>query len=191
VRSARARCAVDAWIGPGWTLLERHERSVAAAPDAALGAMAGLTLRELPAVRALFALRGLRFDAGQTLRGFFSTAPFVVLAEEPGRELVSGVLVAARGAASGRRWTPASSDEFRRALGTAPFAAIATFRAEPRGATTLLWTETWARTRGLARPIFGAYWLVIGPWSAWIRRMFLHAARAKAERAASGARRSR
>jgi hypothetical protein len=181
-RPSRARCLADDWAGAGWILLEHHDIEVAAPPHAALAAVAGLRLRELPAVRALFWLRRLRHSGDATLRDFFTTAPFVRLAEEPGRELVSGVLyprsdVGASGA-------PASAHAFRRALRAAPLAAIATFRAEPRGQGSLLWTETWVRTRGArARVAFGAYWLVIGPWSAWIRRMFLRAGRASAERA--------
>jgi hypothetical protein len=182
VRPSRPRCAADGWLGPGWSLLERHELVVAAPPATALAALSALRLRELPAVRALFSLRGLRHSAETTLRDFFSTRPFVILAEDPGRELVAGVLRAPLGPGGG---SPATASAFARALGTAAFAAIATFRADPRPDGALLWTETWALTRGVrARVAFGAYWLAIGPWSAWTRRMFLRAARARAEGAA-------
>jgi hypothetical protein len=186
----RAPCALDRWLGPGWRLVERHEVATVAPPARALEALARLRLREMPAVRALFALRRLRADPDQTLREFFSTTPFVLLDEVPGAELVGGVLLPSgkRRRGSARRHQPRSPAEFEAALATAPFAAIATFRAEPRErARAVLWTETWVRTRG-ATPsaLFSAYWLAIGPFSAWIRRIFLREARRRAE-ASSGA----
>lgn len=185
LRSSRPRCAVDDWLGPEWTLLERHEIAVAAPPATALAAMTTLRLRELPAVRALFTLRRLRYSADMTFRDFFSAAPFVQLAEVPGREFASGVLLPDRRGEAVRCGPPASPAAFGRALQTAPFAAVATFRADPTAGGSLLWTETWARTRGArARLAFGAYWLAIGPWSALIRTTFLKAARARAQRAA-------
>lgn len=177
----REPCVIDRWAGPGWRLLERHELQVRAPAAVAVEAVARTTLAELPAVRALFALRGLGFSKEMTLREFFSAPPFVWLEEEVGREAVFGVLVPPAG--PGGRKRPASPAAFREALGAAPFAALGTFRAEPQGTGVRLWTETWSRTRGAAPSlIFGAYWLLIGPWSAWTRRMFLRAARARAER---------
>ncbi len=182
--SPRERCALDRWVGDGWTALERHEVHVRAAPAAALGALAALTIRELPWVRALFVLRRLPFEPGMTLREFFSTSPFVMLDEAPGRELVGGVLLPAREppGRGGVRRVPSTPAEMRIALSRAPVAAVATFRCEPEDGGARLWTETWVRTRGAAATaLFGAYWLAIGPWSAWIRRMILRAARRRAE----------
>jgi hypothetical protein len=173
----RAPCLVDRWAGPGWRLLERHEISTPGPPAAALAAFSGLRIRDLPAVRLLFALRGLRFSADMTLLEFFSTQPFVLLEEAPGSEIVGGVLLPPRGA-SGRRSGPSTPAAFRDALPGSPLAAVATFRADAAPAGSRLWTETWARTSGpFATAAFGAYWLAIGPWSAWIRRMFLRRAR--------------
>ena len=183
----RPFCALDRWIGPGWRLLEHHRIDVGAPPAAALDALTRIRLGELPAVTALFALRRLRFSKDMTFREFFSTAPFVLLEEEPGREIVGGVLIPPSGG-DGSREPPASAVEFRKVLPSSLFAALATFRAEPVGGGSRLWTETWVRTRGTGPGfLFGAYWLAIGPWSAWIRRMFLRAARDRAERAAPGA----
>ncbi|MBI5071057.1 MAG: hypothetical protein HZB56_22800 [Deltaproteobacteria bacterium] len=179
-RAPRDSCVIDRWAGQGWRLLERHELQVRAPAAVAVEAVASTTLAELPAVRALFAVRGLRFSKEMTLRAFFSTPPFVWLEEEVGREAVFGVLIPPAG--PGGRKRPRSPAEFREALGAAPFAALGTFRAEPEGDGVRLWTETWSRTRGVVPSLtFGAYWLAIGPWSAWIRRMFLRAARTRAE----------
>ncbi|GAO02038.1 hypothetical protein [Anaeromyxobacter sp. PSR-1] len=174
-RAPRARCALDGWAGEGWTLLERHALAVASPPEVALSAALALRLSDLPAVRALFTLRRLGHAPDQALRDFFSAAPFAMLADEPGREWVFGVQ---RPAAA--RHGPAA---FAGALAAAEFAAVGNFRAEPRDGGALLWTETWVRTRGRRAGLaFGAYWLAIGPFSAWIRRMILRAARARAER---------
>jgi hypothetical protein len=178
----RDPCRIDAFTGPGWKLVERHAVEVAAPPSVALAALRALRLRDLPAVRVLFALRGLRSDPAMTLDALFSSAPFVSLDEEPGREWVAGVLVPPRDGA-GRREPPRSPDAFRSAVAAgAPLAAIVTFRAEPAGGGSRLWTETFTRTHGRAASlVFAGYWLAIGPFSAWIRRAFLDAARQAAQ----------
>ncbi len=87
--------------------------------------------------------------------------------------MVFGILTA--------RPPPASPDAFRRAAPTAHLAAVASFRAEAAPGGARLATETWTRTSGRTAALaFGAYWLAIGPWSAWIRRLILRAARARA-----------
>ncbi len=174
------RWAVDDWTGPGWWRLEHHQILVAAPPAAALEALAGLTLKELPAVRALLTLRRLRFSPEMTLLEFFSTPPFTSLETIPGKEIVGGILLPGR-SADGARRRPATAAEFRAALETARVAAIASFRADAVAGGSRLATETFVRTRGaLPAALFSAYWLVIGPFSAWIRRMFLAAARRRA-----------
>jgi hypothetical protein len=179
----RAPCLVDRWVGTGWRLVERHELHVRARPAAALEAFAAVRIRDLPPVRVLFALRGLRASPDTSLGELFSTPPFVLVDAEPGRELVGGIMLPPRDP-SGRRRPPLTPYAFRAALREAPVAAVATFRAEPAAAGARLWTETWVRTSGaVAGVAFGAYWLAIGPWSAWIRRLFLRAARERAEAA--------
>ncbi len=186
----RPPCAIDRWVGPGWRLLERHAVGVAAPPAVALNALASLRLREMPAVRGLLALRGLGRPPETTLLEFFSTSPFVLLEDVRGTELVAGVMIPGHGAGGDgpARRLPRSPAEFERSLADAPLVAIATFQADPGERDTILWTETWVRARGAFATIaFSAYWLAIGPWSAWIRRIFLREARRRAE----GAERSR
>jgi hypothetical protein len=176
----RPPCAIDRWVGPEWRLLEKHAVEIAAQPGVALDALVRLRLRELPAVRGLLTLRGLGRPPETTLLEFFSTPPFVLLEEVRGTELVGGVMIPGR-AAGGHgpaRRQPRSPAEFERSLADAPLAAIATFRAESGERGTILWTETWVRARGAFPTIaFAAYWLAIGPFSAWIRRIFLREAR--------------
>ena len=181
LRIPTSRWAVDAWTGPGWKQLSRHQTLAAAPPQIALAALTGLRVRELPAVRALFALRRLKYTPDQTLLEFFSTSPFTKLDEIPGKEIVGGILLPGR-SADGVRRQPATPEEFRTALESAPVAAIATVRVDPVKGGSRLATETFVRTRGaLAGALFSAYWLPIAPFSSWIRRMFLDAARVRAE----------
>lgn len=176
---ARPACALDRWLPPGARRLERHAIRVAAPPAAAFHAIGSVTLRDLPAVRALFALRSIPFSPAMTLREFFGTAPFFVLEEEPASEVVFGVVGPLSRGPAGRPASPADLSEAARRSGVA---AVGNFRSEPAQGGARLWTETWALAPGAgARIAFGAYWLAIGPFSAWIRRMFLRAGRARAE----------
>ncbi len=183
-RAVRAPAELDRWLPPGARRLELHALEVPAPPAEALAAVLALTLRELPAVRALFALRGLAFDPGMPLRAFFSTAPFAILADDPGGEVVFAV-----GAppAAWRLVRPASPslepEAFRAAAGRLPFVAVGGFGAAPAPGGATLWTETWVSTSGVAATAaFTAYWLAIGPFSAWTRRMFLRGARGRLAR---------
>ena len=180
--NGRPACALDGWR-EGFRLLEAHALPIAAPPARALEALAETRISEMPIVNALFTLRGLGVPAERTLRAAFSTTPFTIVEEEPGREFVFGVMLPPRGRSA--RDVCASPTAFREALAAAPLGVVANFRAEPREGGSLLWTETWARTRGTGPALaFGAYWLLIGPFSAWIRRIFLRTARRRAERAA-------
>lgn len=183
-RPVRRPAELDRWLPPGARRLEHHALEVKAGPAEALAAVGALTLRELPAVRALFALRGLAFDPGMTLRGFFSTAPFAILADDPAREVVFAV------GAPPAAWRPLRSaspsleaEAFRAAAARLPFVAVGSFGAAPAPGGATLWTETWVSTSGLpAAAAFTAYWLAIGPFSAWTRRMFLRGARERLAR---------
>jgi hypothetical protein len=182
-RPARAEPArVDGCLPCGAWCLEHHGVEVPAAPGAALAAALAVGLRDVPLVRALLVLRGLPHDAGGHVGAFFSTPPFLVLDEEPGREVVFGVAGPfwqwRRGSAPGR--VPRTPTEFRAALAEGRIAAIGNFRADPLPGGARLWTETWvsAPRRG-DRLVFFVYWTVVGPFSAWIRRLLLGAARRK------------
>jgi hypothetical protein len=129
----------------------------AAEPVRAFEAALSVPLSDLPLVRALFGLRGIPFRPSMTIRAFFSTPPFALLEEERGRELVFGI---SRGGMT----------------------AVGNFRADPAPCGAVLSTETWVETRGRrARAVFALYWLAIGRFSAWIRRMMLAAAARRAE----------
>jgi hypothetical protein len=174
---------IDAWLPRGAWKLEHHAIDVEVEPGAALAAIDGVRLRDVPIVGALFAVRGLPYDPEDSLARFFSTSPFLILDGEPGRELVFGVVGPfwqwRRGRLPPR--IPRTPEEFRAALVEGRMAAIGNFRAEPIPGGSRIWTETWAFAplRHQAA-LLSCYWLLIGPFSAWIRRMLLVAAHRRA-----------
>lgn len=174
---------LDGWLPVSAWRLEHHGIDVAGEPGAVLDAATAVGLRDLPVVRALFTLRGLPHEPTTSLRAFFSTPPFVVLEEEAGRELVFGVVGPfwqwRRGSRPPR--VPATPGEFRAALAEGRMAALGNFRVEPGAAGVRLWTETWVFAPGARQALpFTSYWLLVGPFSAWIRRLMLRAARRRA-----------
>ena len=152
---------------------ERHSVRVDATPEAALAAARETRLEEVPLVSILFRLRGLRAAprgpiwASLQAQGFRLHDPETV------------VLI-------GRPWSPRggirSGEDFVHF--TEPgYAKIATdLRAFPDGAGALLATETRVfLTDATSRRRFAAYWLVIRPFSGLTRRLWLRAAKRRAE----------
>jgi hypothetical protein len=110
---------------------------------------------------------------------------FLLLAEEPMREIVIGTVVLAP---PGTRFSGERTPERFRALEAPGFAkATMNFVVEDRGGETcVLTTETRVHaTDPSARRRFAAYWRVIYPGSALLRRMWLRAIRLRAEAANS------
>lgn len=176
---SRGAALLDGWLPAGAWKLEHHAVTVPCEPAAGLEAVGALRLRDVPIVGALFSLRGLPFRPESTLREFFSSPPFLVLDEAPGGELVFAVVGPfwqwRRGRVPAR--LPATVAEMRAAMAEGRMAAIGNFRADPAPGGSRLWTETWVHApRWGQRVLFTGYWLLIGPFSAWIRRIFLAAA---------------
>jgi len=115
--------------------------------------------------------------AGEPILDVATRTSFIVLAEEPDREIVLGTLVGApEGWKPSRKGTPA---DFK-ALHQPGFALAAmNFRLEGDEAepgTTVVTTETRVyATDANSRDRFARYWRVIYPGSALIRRMWLRA----------------
>jgi hypothetical protein len=160
---------------PEYDFRERHSRHVAAPPERVFAAVRELCADDTPAVRVLFRLRGLRGDTRRPIFDQMERFGFVVVAEEPGRELVV--------AAIGQPW--------RLRGGTRPRGVDFRTFAEPGFAKMALnWrledgtlsTETRVRlTDAQARRAFRRYWLVIRPFSGLIRRAWLRAVARRAE----------
>jgi hypothetical protein len=134
---------------PVYEVWERHSVALPVAPDKALQLALATPAAPDAIVRTLMRLRGLGVPPG-SLEQFATTPPF--------REL-------------GR-----STTEFAAGLSPRGLEIAFDFRAEPRSRGSLLTTETriHARTRR-ARRLFRLYWLVVGPFSALIRRRWLKA----------------
>jgi hypothetical protein len=175
---------LDDWLPDGAWKLEHHAIEMPVPPAQALEAIGDLRQSEAPIVRALMTMRGIPVGDERTLREFFTSPPFISLAEDPGRELVAGIVGPFWQFGHGRMPAelPSTPEEFRLALEGGRIAAIANFRADPLpGGGSRLWTETWAfAPQAGDRRTFTAYWLAIGQFSAWIRRMFLSAAKRRA-----------
>jgi hypothetical protein len=139
-------------------------------------------LRFLPA--RLFRRREPLIRAGTPLYDLMLAEGFVPLAEEPGREIVLGVVGrfwTLRGGSSGVVATP---EDFL-AFETPGYAKAAiNFLVEREGAGSRIRTETRvATTDPASRRSFRRYWLVVRPGSGLIRREWLRAAKRRLERA--------
>lgn len=183
-------------VMPSYHFHETHAIDVRASPEAALDAVrslrpgdvrlltALLSLRNLPA--RLFGRRPPVWSSESSLLDQLLARGFVVVAENPDRELVVGVV--------GRFWRPDawSSDQVQSPVSDGQeFVAFdlpgyakasANFLVEPAGALTRVTTETRIQaTDSAARRKFAPYWALIRPGSGLIRRDLLRAVRRRAE----------
>jgi hypothetical protein len=172
-----------------WDVRSRHEVAVEASADETFRAMREVDLgRSLP-VMALFAVRAVphlltgnaQLRRSITLDSLLENG-FVILAEEPEREVVLGAV--------GRFWRPDSGIERIESAAfedyDRPGFAKAAFNltVEERGpSSSLLATETRVHcTDDSARRKFALYWRVIGPFSGVIRQLMLRDVKRAAER---------
>lgn len=186
-------------FAPIYEFAEFHSIRIHAPRDRVFQAILDVTPAEITLFRALTWIRRggqtgkesiLSPPPGEPILSLALRTSFLKLAEEPGREIVVGTLVAApkevasdelRVARFKEHGTP---DNFK-ALQTPGFALGAmNFRLEDAGnGETLVTTETRVHaTDASTRRRFAAYWRMIYPGSALIRVMWLRAIRARAER---------
>jgi hypothetical protein len=178
---------------PHYDILEHHAVDVDAPVDEAYRAVKDVDLARSPVVLALLAARGLpRLFTGAVkpkrrlqLDDILESG-FVVLGEEPGRELVLGIV--------GKFWQLSSGvhrlepDEFV-GFDTPGFAkAVWNFvvTARPGGGSTVVTETRVACTDHDARRKFEWYWWLIGRFSALIRRIVLGQIKREAETAKVG-----
>jgi hypothetical protein len=171
---------LDAFL-PAYDVWEHHQVSVRAEPIAAYRAMETVRLSDSWVVSALLRLRGLKAPRTTLAAGLRSR--FVVLREEPGREVVFGL--------AGRFWRPrgnirdldsAAAFESFEESGFAKTAWNFVFTGETGG--TRISTETRVRCFGAAsRMKFRAYWTLVGPFSGLIRMEMLRLIKRRAESA--------
>lgn len=156
---------------PRWEVGEVHQRGVPAGPEACWQAIRATDFRDSRLIRALFRLRGLSPELGDL--DSFVAEGFERVAEEAGREIVLGLAGGIRGRRLVRFPIPAAGLS---ALDAPGVIAIAwNFSLERLGPRTCrVRTETRVRTTSPGvRAAFRAYWFVVGPFSALIRRRML------------------
>ena len=182
---------LDRWM-PDYDVHEVHSTRIRARPLDIHRVLFQVTADEVWLLRALMTVRGLgarRADGSRPLLETAQAGGFAVLAEEPGREIVLGVM--------GRFWQ-LRQRSIRRIGSPAEFASFAepgfaraamNFLIEPLdGGVCLLTTETRVRaTDARARRAFRAYWTLVHPGSAFIRRMWLRALKRRAEAGSAAA----
>ena len=186
-RAGRAESRLDSFA-PAWQFHEVHALRVAAPPARVYEAIKRVRADEIVLFRTLtWIRRGGRplppgiLDAGdrEPLLDVATRSGFVWLADEPARELVVGTVVIAP---PGTRGT-LTPEVFRKPLPDGFALATMNFVVRPDGPSgSWLSTETrvFANSAG-ARRRFAAYWRVIYPGSALIRRMWLRAIQRRAE----------
>lgn len=183
---------------PDYQFREHHEIRIAASPERVFAAVREVTAREIRFFLLLTWIRSPRIRrapesilaprADQPLLDVALRSGFVLLAEEPPKEIVIGTLL-------GRRPPGITTPEAFRALDTPGVSkAVMNFRIEEDGSSGCrLITETQVFSIGeSARRDFGIYWRIIYPGSSLIRYMWLDAIRRRAEGppGAGGAQRS-
>jgi hypothetical protein len=172
---------------------EVHTAWVPATPERALEAVKAVESDEVLLTRLLFEARFLParllrrreplIRPRTPLYELMLAEGFVLLGEEPGREIVLGVVGrfwTLRGGSSSVVETP---EEFLAFEAPGYAKAAINFLAEPEDGGTRLRTETRiATTDPASRRSFRAYWLVVRPGSGLIRREWLRAAKRRLER---------
>jgi hypothetical protein len=193
VRIATPRTQLDQFV-PAYQFSEFHYIRIAAPKEQVYRALKLVTADEITLFRMLTWLRRFGRSGPESILNppphvpLFDVAArtsFLVLAEEPNREVVLGTLVVAP-----RGWRPRGKptpDGFKELIVTANVPGFASaamnFRIEDAGQTACtLTTETRVyATDASTRRLFAPYWRVIYPGSALIRRMWLRAIARRAE----------
>jgi hypothetical protein len=185
---ARAAIGLDDLI-PTYDVRSRHEGVAMAPARDVWAAVDRLRFADAsPWVRVLLRLRGIPDLSHLTLRRSLDRLGFRVLVDRPGEELIAGVM--------GRFWaldergtslvTPVDGRELIEFDVPGYAAAVLSLRLEPvdEGRTRIV-TETRVRgTDAAARRRLAAYWLLIRPFSGFLRRDLLRAVARLAEVAA-------
>jgi hypothetical protein len=162
---------------PVYDFAEHHSTRLNATPAAALAAVKEVTPGEMPWVRRLLLLRGIRSPRDRPL-----AVQLVELGFEPivdtEDELVLGYVGQPWKLRGGSRRRLGSSSEWASFDEPGYAKAALSFRVS---GGALLETETRVRlTDAAARRRFRLYWLLIRPWSGLLRRSWLRAARRRA-----------
>jgi len=175
-------------VVPAYSFGEHHETLIAAPPERVYESVRAVTASEIRLFRLLTWLRSPRIPGRnrESILNPAADAPilevavrtsFVVLREEPGREIVVGSIVCC-----GRSRPPRTALEFASAEGSLARAVMNFHLVPERAGHTRLITQTRIATNDPSSTRrFAAYWRVIYPGSAFIRARWLDAVKRRAE----------
>ena len=163
---------------PRFDAVERHEISVRSVPARVWSAVRELDMAESGIVRALYRLRGLPPSA-MRLEGL-ERLGFLRLSERPESELVYGL--------AGKFWTPTGHlqhldlEDFRGFSQPGFAKAVWGFRLDDDAIGVRVSTETRVLCLDAGSCVrFKLYWLLVRPFSGWIRREALRLIKRRAE----------
>ena len=176
-------------FAPLYQFNELHSVRIRAPQAAIYRSIKEVTAAEVTFLRALTWLRRLgrasresvlNPPSDEPLLGVATRTGFLLLADDPERELVVGILVIAPAGVK----RPATPEQFKELAVSGVAKAVMNFRIEDGGGESwLLSTETRVHaTDASAQRRFARYWTVIRPGSSFIRRMWLRAIKRRAER---------
>ena len=179
---------------PTYDFNEVHVRWVGAPPERAYEAIKTATAGEMPLVRLLFGIRslpgkltgkgGLPAAKDESLYEQMLGFGFTILDEQPGRQVIVGVIDQAWKLNGGETAPIRGADDFLAFAESGFIKAAMSFELAEQAGGTRLRTETRVQaTDPVARRKFGRYWRLIRPGSGAIRRSWLRAAKRRAERA--------
>jgi hypothetical protein len=165
---------------PHYDVIARYETTVQAPVKLAYAAARHLDMHDSAIIRMLYRLRGMPAK-GLTLDGMIDLG-FIMLNDHPEGEIVLGLV--------GRFWTPAGSLEKVDADGFAAFdqpgLAKAAFNIafsplSDAGSRVTTETRVYCPDK-TSRRCFRLYWMLISPFSGWIRKEWLRLIKARAEK---------
>ena len=164
---------------PQYDVMARHETTVQASAMQAYAAARHLDMHESTIIRMLYRLRGMPAK-GLTLDGMIDSG-FVLLSDEARQEIVLGLI--------GRFWTPSGYLEkidaakftafdqpgLAKAAFNIAFTPLSDASCRVTTQTRVFCSDKHSRHR------FRLYWLLISPFSGWIRKEWLRIIKARAE----------
>jgi hypothetical protein len=178
-------------IMPGYDLQEVHSTHVDAPPAKGYAAILAVTPGEAALARPFLWVRTLparvlgagRIDDAVWDRPFLLVPNTAILGSVPDREIVVGLIGKFWRVRDGERVAVQSREQFMGFNRSGFAVSTLSFHVDPEGSGCRVTTITRVRTTDPdSRRVFFRYWRVIGTGSAVLRRTWLRAVKARAER---------